>query len=261
MRLHHQRAIQRLVEHFASNDTCLGVIVGGSVAKGLDREDSDVDVMLVVTDEFYRERWEANQLLYFNLEFCDYPGGYIDGKYVTLDYLRAAVDRGNEITRAAFLGAYVAHSKIDGLDELVRRIPVFQPGEQREKIQAFYAQFEAAYWYLTEAVRRDDRYLLLRAASDLALYGCRLILERNEVLYPYHKHLVVELERAPDRPSDLPLLLDALVSAPGQETARAFYDAIKAFRNFNPAFEAWQTRYIKDSELAWLDGREYVGDR
>ncbi len=261
MRPHHERAIERLVEHFSGDETCLGIIVGGSVAKGLEREDSDVDVMLVVTDEFHRAQWEKNQLFYFNIEFCDYPGGYIDGKYVTLDYLRAAAGRGNEITRAAFQGAYVAHSKVEGLEEIVRRIPAFQEGERPDKVQAFYAQFEAAYWYLTEAVRRDDRYLLLHAASELALYGCRLILEHNGVLYPYHKHLVVEIERAPDRPDDLPRLLDELVSAPGAETAFAFYDAIKAFRNFNPAFEAWQTRYMKDTELAWLEGREYVGDR
>lgn len=49
--------------------------------------------------------------------------------------------------------------------------------------------------------------------------------------------------------------------APGAETAFAFYDAIKSFQNFNPAFEAWQTRHMKDTELAWLDGRAYVGDR
>ena len=105
MRPHHEQAIQRLVEHFSGDETCLGIIVGGSVAKGLEREDSDVDVMLVVTDELHRERWEKNQLVYFNVEFCDYPGGYIDGKYVTMDYVRAAADRGNEITRAAFNGA------------------------------------------------------------------------------------------------------------------------------------------------------------
>lgn len=261
MKPHHERAIERLVEYFAADETCLGVIVGGSVAKGLERDDSDVDVMLVVSDELFRDHWQKNQLFYFNVEFCDYAGGYIDGKYVTMDYLRAAADRGNEATRAAFIGAYVAHSKVGGLDEIVRSIPVFQRAEQREKLQAFYAQFEAAYWYLTEAARRDDRYLLSRAASDLALYGCRLILEHNEVLYPYHKHLRVALERVTDRPAELPRLLDSLVSTPGDETARAFYDAIKAFRNFNPAFEAWQTRYMKDTELAWLDGHEYVGDR
>ncbi len=261
MRPHHERAIRLLVEHFADDETCLGIIVGGSVAKGLEREDSDVDAMLVVTDELYRERWERNDLFYITGEFCDYPGGYIDGKFVDLRYLTAAAERGNEITRAAFNGAYVAHAKIDGLEDIVRRIPVYQPHEKREKIQAFYAQFECAAWYLSEAIHSGDRYLLTHAVSELVLYGGRLILAHNEVLYPYHKHLLVELRRAPDKPDGIVDLIDVLLERPGPETTRAFYDAVKAFRNWNEAFEAWQTRYMKDTELAWLDHHEYVGDR
>src|SRR4030042_2710838 len=116
MRPHHERAIQRLVEHFSKDDTCLAVILGGSIAKGLEREDADVDVMLVVTDDLYREKWARNELFYATAEFCDYPGGYIDGKIVNLDYVRAAAERGNEVTRAAFKGAFVVHSKIEGLE-------------------------------------------------------------------------------------------------------------------------------------------------
>jgi hypothetical protein len=261
MKPQHERAVRLLAEHFAVDDTCLGVIIGGSVAKGLEREDSDVDAMIVVTDEVYRDHWDRNQMFYFTAEFCDYPGGYIDGKYVDMHYLTSAAERGNEITRAAFSGAFVAHSKIDGLEEIVRRIPVYQPDEKREKIQAFYAQFEAAAWYLSEAVHSGDRYLLAHSAAEMVLYGGRLILAHNEVLYPYHKHLMVELRRAIDKPDGIVELIDALMEQPGAETARAFYDAIKAFRNWNEAFEMWQTRYMKDTELAWLDGRAYVGDR
>jgi hypothetical protein len=39
MRPHHERTIQRLAEHFSKQEDCLAVIVGGSVAKGLERED------------------------------------------------------------------------------------------------------------------------------------------------------------------------------------------------------------------------------
>lgn len=261
MRPHHEEAIRKLVEHFAGEETCLGVIVGGSLAKGLEREDSDVDVMLVVTPGLYRERWERNELFYITAEFCDYAGGYIDGKFVDMEYLRAVAERGNEVTRAAFTGAFVAHSKIDGLDELVRRIPLFQASEQGAKIQAFYAQFEAAAWYASEALRSGDRYLLTRAVADVVLFGGRLVLEHNGVLYPYHKHLMAELRRVREAPDGLCDLVDALLADPGPRSLRAFYDAVKAFRNWNEAGEMWQTRYMKDTELAWLHKTPYVGDR
>ena len=56
---------------------------------------------------------------------------------------------------------------------------------------------------MSEAIKRNDKYLLTRAVGDLVLYGGRLILAHNEVLYPYHKFLMTELERAPEKPDDL----------------------------------------------------------
>jgi len=260
MRPHHEKAIRKLADHFSKEEGYLAVIVGGSIAKGLEREDSDVDVILVVTDELYKQKWDRNELFYITPEFCNYPGGYVDGKIVDLKYVEAAAERGNEVTRAAFKGAFVVHSKIDGLEDLVRKIPAYQAHEKREKIQAFYAQFECAYWYFGEALRRNDKYLLTHAASQVVLYGGRLILAHNEILYPYHKLLMTELERAPEKPDDLMELIDGLLEEPNEENAKAFYDAIKGFRFWNEAWEAWQVRYLKDTELAWLEHRAYIGD-
>jgi predicted nucleotidyltransferase len=261
MKPHHERAIRNLADHFAKDEECLGVIVGGSVAKGLEKDDSDIDVMLVLTDEACKARWERNELFYWTADFCDYAGGYIDGKIVDMAYMRAAAERGNEVTRAAFKDAFVAHSKLPEVQELVARIAEYQPHEQREKIQSFYAQFECAYWYVGEAIRRNDRYLLIRAVSELILYGGRLVLAHNQRLYPYHKLFMEELKAAAEKPENLMELIDALLEEPGAGTARAFYDAIKRFRWWNEAAEMWQVRYMRDTELAWLENRESVGDR
>jgi hypothetical protein len=260
MKSHHEKAVRKLVEHFAADETCLGVIVGGSVAKGLAKDDSDIDVVLVVTDELYRQKSAENMLLYFNVDFCDYPGGYIDGKIVNLDYLQAAAERGNEPTRAAYSGAVVVHSKLPSLEEIVQKIPVFQPQEKRQKIQAFYAQFEIAHWYVGEALKRGDKYMLHHAVADLVLYGGRLILAENEVLYPYHKFLMAEVERATEKPDNLMGLIDAVLMDHTAENAKAFYDAVKSFRFWNEAWELPAMRFMRDTELAWLDGRAYVGD-
>jgi hypothetical protein len=216
--------------------------------------------VLVVTDELYRQKWDENKLVYLTGEFCDYPGGYIDGKIVNLDYLRAAAERGNEPTRAAFGGAFVARSKVPGLDEIVRKIPVYQPQEKRDKIQSFCAQFEIAHWYVGEALKRGDLYMLHHAVSDLVFYGGKLILAHNEVLYPYPMFLLTELERVPEKPDNLMRLIDALLTDHNTENAKAFYDEVKGFPFWNEAWEMAAMRFLKDTELAWLDGRAYVGD-
>ncbi len=260
MRPHHEDAIRRLGEYFAKQEDCLAVIVGGSIAKRMEKDDSDIDAILVLTDAACKAKWERNELFYWSVEFCDYPGGYIDGKIVDLAYLRAAAERGNEVTRAAFKDALIVHCKLSEVRELVARIAAYQPQEQREKIQSFYAQFECAYWYVGEAARRDDKYLLYRAVSELILFGGRLILAHNQVLYPYHKLFMDELRAAPDKPEDIMALIDALLGEPGAETAKAFYDAIKRFRWWNEAAEMWQVRYMRDTELAWMEPKAYVGD-
>jgi hypothetical protein len=260
LRPHHERAVQKLAEQFSNEEGYLAVIVGGSVAKGVETEHADIDVILVATDELYERRRRENRLTYFSAAFCDYPGGYVDGKIVNVDYLRAAAERGNEATRAAFEGAFAAYSASPEIDDLLSRIPVYQKDEQAEKIRGFSAQFECAYWYLGEAAKRDDRYLLTHAVSDLILYGGRLILAHNEILYPYHKLFMSELERAPDKPGSLMELIRELLEEPSAENAKPFYEAIRGFRRWNDPPEPWNERFIKDTELAWIENRPYIGD-
>lgn len=260
VRTHHEAAIRRLGQHFAEQEGYLAVIVGGSVAKGVASEDADIDAILVVSDELYASRKRDNMLSYFSTQFCDYPMGYVDGKIVDKEYLRAAAERGNEPTRAAFENAIIAHSADPDIDRLVKLIPVYQKHEQHEKIRSFYAQFEAAYWYFGEALKRGDRYLLLHSASDLVMYGGRLILAHNEILFPYRKLFLGALARAPHKPEALLELIQALADDPRQETAGAFYEAVRSFRQWNDPPEPWNVRFATDTELAWLDGRPYVGD-
>lgn len=55
---HHEESLERLKEYFAGKEGVIAVIFGGSVAKGCERPDSDLDAMVVVTEEEYRLRAE-----------------------------------------------------------------------------------------------------------------------------------------------------------------------------------------------------------
>lgn len=75
----HRKVIDRLTKQFEPDNRFLALIVGGSVAKGTARGDSDVDIMLVVTDEEWKHRKQIKDYFYWDNE-CDYDGGYVDGK-------------------------------------------------------------------------------------------------------------------------------------------------------------------------------------
>ena len=138
----------------------------------------------------------------------------------------------------------------------IARYPV---ADKPLKIERFYAQFEAWHWYAHEALKLHDRYLLGTAVGKLVLFGGRLILAHNEVLYPYHKWFLRVLERAPDKPTDLLARIAALYDDPSATTITAFYEAITQFRNWEYTM-VWPTRFMLDSELTWLDGKSPVDD-
>lgn len=259
MKPHHKKAIEEFVESIKQDKRFLALIIGGSVAKGMERDDSDIDVVLVATDEEFKKRKKNNMFLYYTKEFCDYPEGYIDGKVVDLQFLKTVAERGSEPARDAFNGAWIAYSKIPELEDLFKKIPVFQKEEKLVKIQKFYAQFETANWIIKEAERRNDDYLLTRGITDLILFGGRLILEHNEILYPFHKLLMQTLEKAPEKPENLTLLINTLLKNRNSKNAQVLYNTIKDFRKWE-AREFWAIRFMLDTELAWIERKPYVGD-
>ena len=56
MRPHHKESIEKLIESIKQDERFLALIIGGSVAKGMEREESDIDVVLIATDEEFEKR-------------------------------------------------------------------------------------------------------------------------------------------------------------------------------------------------------------
>ena len=77
----------------------------------------------------------------------------------------------------AFLGAFVAYSHVPGLDALLRRIPVYPDAGHESRIKAFYSMAFIQHWLMHEAERHGNAYTMTRAASQLALFCGRLILD------------------------------------------------------------------------------------
>ncbi len=254
MKAQHQRTVDRLIEHFQADPAFPALVVGGSIARGWEREDSDVDIILVATDEEYARRAPARALHYYTTDFCDYPGGYVDGKIVNVAFLEEVAEKGSEPARAAFSGALLAYSRLPELEGLLRRIPVYPEALRRARIQSFFAQVQALLWYVGEAEKRGDRYLLNKMSADLVLYGGRLILAHNRILFPFHKWFMLELEQAPAKPASLLALANQLLANPSKANADLFAQSILTFAEWEAPPEGWPSRFMEDTEWAWRRG-------
>ncbi len=260
MREHHQRAIQKFVEHMQTDPNCLAVIVGGSIAKELESENSDVDVMMIVSEEEFARRESSGELAYWSPDFTDYPGGYVDGKFISVDYMEKVARCGSEPARAAFDSTFIAWSKIPGLEELLARTSAYPEHEREGKMQSFVSQLLCLQWYAQEAQKRNDRYLMDWAAVRVVLFGYRLILAHNRILFPYHKWLTAYVQRAPEKPEQLLELADQVLQEPTREHIDTFCDCILKFREWEMPPKGWPNRFMEDTELTWLNGRPPVED-
>ena len=100
------------------------------------------------------------------------------------------VERGSEAARFAFGGITVLFEREDtGVDvraEVERAVRYPVEGNV-ERVRRFRAQLDAWRWFSKEGRKKGDGYLVVLAVRKLVLFGGRLVLAENEVLYPFHK--------------------------------------------------------------------------
>ncbi len=257
---HHERAIAQLTAELQADPTVLALLLGGSIAKGREQPESDVDFVLITTAEEFARRQASGELQYFSREATPWPGGYAEGKWLDLAFLAEVADHGSEPARAAFSHVRVLFSRVAGLDDLLARIPVYPEAARAAKMRAFYSQVDLLTWFVDEAEKRADPYLLSWATTHLTLFGGRLILAYNRILFPYHKWFTYELRRAPEQPPEFQARFDALLAHPDSATAHAFHACLTEWRDWGVDRRQAVVQFIFDTEWTWRDGRPALAE-
>ena len=151
MQQHHKITIENLIHHFKDDKRFPAMIIAGSVAKGCQEDNSDVDFMLIATDQEFEQRQQNVQLHITADQLCE-PPTYSDGKVINLQFLIDVADHGSEPARAAFGDAFIGYSRIPEIEDILKPIPVYQVHEQKEKIISFYSQVVVQHCYLNKEV-------------------------------------------------------------------------------------------------------------
>lgn len=261
MEPHHAASIRNLVEAMEPDASVLALLLTGSIAHGFARPDSDIDVAIVIGPDEYRRRRHEERLHYVNSALCTYEG-YIDGKYVDLEFLRLVAERGSDPARFAFKDSRVLFSRVPELQDLLADVARFPIEQKRSRIDRFVAQLLAWRWYHRESARLENRYLRYLALQKIVLFGCRIVLTENELLYPFHKWLLRVVERAPRLPPGFVATVEAVLADDTEPRVEAFCDQVFDFAgvDLGRADAVWPSRYMRDIELAWTDHEPPVDD-
>ena len=258
---HHIDSLERMQAYFAEKAFVIALIFGGSVAKGCERPDSDLDAMVIVTDAMYAQLVRERRTTECITGYCTYPEGYFDVKYYDKAFLRDVAEKGSEPARNAFLGARCLFSHDPEIPGLVEKIPVFQRQEKDDKLLSFYAAFTLNTSYFWE-VAGEDFFLKSKAANEMVLFGLRMILEENEVLFPCPKGLFAAIRRTPDAPEGILEKAEDLLRTLSEEAKERFVSAILAALRYQPPedYALVGSRYVEDNELWWRNPRLLVAE-
>lgn len=259
---HHRAAIERLVTRLEGDPDTLALLLGGSLAHGFAGPGSDVDVLQVVTPERMARQRVEGRLTWADGSLCDWEGGYVDSKYLDLELLGQVADRGSEPARYAFLDSRVLLGRTDVLDDLLLRIARYPIEGRDDRVTRFTAQLLGWRWYHTEGLRRASDYLAPLARQKVVLFACRIVLARNERLFPFHKWLLAETQRTTDRPPDLLGLVDEALRAREHAPVARLVSRVLDWYAIDEATAnaTWPSLYMEDTELAWLHGRPPIDD-
>ncbi len=78
-------------------------------------------------------------------------------------------------------------------------------------------------------------------------------------LFPYQKLFMNVLEKAPETSENFLELMKNVLKAPNRENVEALYNAVKNFKKWKVR-GFWSNHFLFDTELAWLEGKPWVGD-
>ncbi len=257
---HHQQAINAITGKLGAREEVLGIIIGGSIAHGYASDTSDLDIMIVLSGEDYQQAMRTGEIGFFETESTPYEGGYVDGKCVSMDYIRKAAEFGSEPAKYAFKDAFVSFSRVDGLEEWIQAASRYPIEKKEENIQKFYAQFETWKWYFYEGLKRNNQLLMDYSRTNYILFAGRLILAYNETLFPSYKWLLKELEKAEKKPVNFMQQMNDVIELKTPESVELLYNSIIGFHNWYNSDEHWTVRFMIDSQLNWVDGAVPVLD-
>ena len=258
MHKHHEQSIENMKEYYRKHGA-LALILTGSVAKGTERADSDLDGVVILSEEEYAEKDKKNTTTETIDGLCTYEGGYFDIKYMTKQYLMDLAEKGSEPARNGFAKAKILFCNDAEIEDILPLIPIFQKAEKKEKLLSFYSDFWLNYYYFLKSCPIDG-YMKMNAIVEIIYSIYRMILQENEILFDCNRRLEQQVESVSEKAVELVRLGRKLEISQSIEDADRFVDKFMEITTYVPPKDlaVVLTRYSKDFQEWWRQPRPNI---
>jgi len=255
---HHEKSIENMKEYFKKRGA-IALILVGSVAKGIERVDSDLDGMVIVSEEEYAEKEKNNKTTETIDGLCTYKGGYFDIKYMTKKYLKDLAEKGSEPARNGFTKARILFCNDMEIKDILPQIPVFQKKEKEEKLLSFYSDFWLNYHYFLKSCLIDG-YMKMHTISEIIYSIYRIMLQENEILFDCNRRLEKQVESISEKTAELVRLGRKLEISQNIQDADKFVNKFVEITAYVPPKDlaVVLSRYSKDFQEWWREPRPNI---
>ena len=255
---HHEQSIENMKEYFRKQGA-IASILAGSVAKGTERADSDLDGIIILSEEEYTKKEKNNTTAETIDGLCTYEGGYFDIKYMTKQYLKDLASKGSEPARNSFMKARILFCNDAEIEDILPLIPVFQKAEKEEKLLSFYSNFWLNYHYFLKSCPIDG-YMKIHTIAEIIYSIYRLILQENEILFDCNRRLEQQVESVYEKTVELVNLGKELEISQNIQAADRFVDKYIEITTYVPPTDiaVVLTRYSKDFQEWWREPRPNI---
>lgn len=251
---HHIDSIQKLKDYFIGTEGLIAIVLDGSVVKGNARPDSDIDAVIVVTEEKFAQLAAQNRLAEVIPGHCTYEGGYFDIKYKTKAILQQSALHASEPTRNAYVKAQVIYTTDAEIEQIVPRISAYPEHEAADKVACFNANLQLNRGYFLQCVPESNAYMRAHLADEIVYSVYRLILIENRMLFPCNRRLEETVEKCSRRPQDIIRLGAKFLREITVENCEAFVQAFRKQTSLPLSEDVSEncSQYVKYYEDWWM---------
>lgn len=247
-----KETIERLIGCATNDETILGLILCGSLARGTETDESDVDVIVVVTDDrFRREQTDKNFFWGTDFDSEDLPIE-VDGKVVPKCFLRESLRSGNESIRSTLFHSKMIYTCDQDLEEMLRSFSGSFNGDKLENIRKFYALMKSSRF--SAGVDKGNLLFVQKCIFDTVYFACRLLLAHNDILFPCVKNLYKEIENCTKIPEGFVEQMNDVLSTHSIEKLASFYKTVNEYLRQYHYDNRIRKGYVLENELFWFFG-------
>ena len=241
--------IIQLIEYVSKDDSILGLILCGSIARGTETDQSDIDVFVVVTDErFNKERISKNYFWGTNYNLEGFKV-YIDGKIIPKNFLMKIWEFGNQSTKSTLYHSRVIYSRDSDIEKLLLNKSYISIQEKNENIRKFYSIMTSCRLSADDDL--ENILFVNKCIYDTVFYACRLVLAYNDILYPCVKNLFKELNNCKKLPDGFITLMNEVLHSYSFDKMVDFYNCVDDYFKDYHFSDKLRKGYVLENELFW----------